>query len=314
MIHSEKPYKMDWISRDRIRIDPSLHFRIEPKNERSPFRTGSILPILVFPHEDQFILIDGFRRFSFLSPDVSTVPVLIWQGDLLPGILEGIKLNYTTHPFEIIEEIRIIQYLSENGYSPEMIKKEIPEIRAPITAKYLNQFGTILRMPHSLLYYFKKSQASFKQIIMVSSFPIEVIEVVLSSLPLSEIKLKDFLEILNYMETVRQRDGIDEVREYAKSLFDKTPEKEGNRSSWWKAKWKEIAYPQLYTRLRELETLRESTEKTGFQINFDRNVEDRSISMQFKINQISDLDQWIKRMQDDKFKSKVRKMLEILHS
>lgn len=307
-----KQYKMDWISRDQIRIDPSLKFRIEPEDKRQAYRIELIPPVLVFPRENNFILIDGFRRILSLSPTVQKIPALIWQESFLSGILEGIKLNYTTHPFEIIEEIRIVQYLTDNGYSPDMIKKAVPEIRAPVTLKYLSEFKKILMLPYSLQYYFKQTQASFKQINIVSSFPYDIIEVAVTSLPLFNIKLKDFLVILDCMESLRQRAGITQVKEYIQILIDEISEKEKTPGNWWKIRWRELAYPQLFNRQGELEKLRDSVADPECQINFDRNMEDRSLTIQIKINQISDLERMLRKMQEHMFQSKVKKMLEIL--
>jgi hypothetical protein len=309
-------YRYEMIPGNRIHVDSSLLFRYYPENFSPDPAPYPILPLLVFPENDQFILLDGYARFCSLQgkPDHPEFPALVWEQDLISGLLYSIHINYSIHPYTIIEEIGIIRYLLDKGLKPNDMKKLIPEIQAPLTSKYFSVFNKIHAFPNELKLYLKNTHASFKQMKEISVFPEEILLPAIRYLPLASVKIKDLIEILLYMYTYYKKTHLLEFKKTAEEIFHQAGESASRITDIIKSAWWEKAYPEVVARLKTADSIRKKLESRHFKITFDRNLENREILFRITLSRKQDLDMIFNRLNSKDFVNHLKELLDLFQS
>jgi hypothetical protein len=196
-----------------IRPDPKWKYHLDGEDSiltKSLKLTGVLSPLVLLQNTDEYLVLDGFRRYRFLrDQSVREIPAFLYSmHHAQDGLLHSLVLNETNSALTTIEKSNVVRIIQSFNDDEGFQNKVYNFLNIPPKRQFIRRYLTISAFPDSAKHYFHEFQFSMRQIERIMPVSIQSLVNWIELAQELHIKAQEFVRLVETIWDISIRDDI----------------------------------------------------------------------------------------------------------
>lgn len=306
-----------------IRPDPKWKYRFD---EEDPILTkslklkGVLSPLVLLQDQNDFVILDGFKRFQILKDDsASKVPAILYPAaEARDGFLHGLLLNETRYPLSTIEKSNAVKIIQSFRDDEDFQTRIYNFLEIPYKRQFTQQYLTINAFPKSAKRYFHETRFSMRQIERIAPISIPLLLPWIELARELRMKAQEFVQLVEAIGdiSIRESIAVDQLyHEFNIDEFLKLKSTTQQKS----AKLKDLLHQKRYPMLNSIqEKMAQKSEdfrgksRLPTKISWDKTLEQTGYWLNIYLEHQDSVDQLQTFFESPELRGDLKKLFEII--
>jgi hypothetical protein len=188
-----------------IRPDPKWKYRLNQENSiltKSLNLAGVLSPLVLLQDQNDFVILDGFKRYRFLEDNASIkVPSFLYSiQQAKEGVLHGLVLNEARQQLSVIEKSNVMKIVQLFPDDEELQNKVCSFLDIPLQRQFIEKYLTINALPDDAKQYLHEFQFSLRQIERIMPVSIQSLLPWIRLARELNIKAQEFVQLVEIIQ------------------------------------------------------------------------------------------------------------------